>query len=65
MCSSPECRVEVLPDGQIDETHVFTEEDMRRFGKSLRQLQWKLDVIEKYGPVGFQEVSAHGSNAGS
>lgn len=26
MCTHPEHRVEVLPDGQIDETHVITPE---------------------------------------
>lgn len=28
MCSHPEHRVEVLPDGQIAEGHVLTDEDM-------------------------------------
>jgi hypothetical protein len=29
MCSHPEHRVEVLPDGQIDETHVLSDEEIR------------------------------------
>lgn len=28
MCSHPEHRVEVLPDGQIDEAHVFSYETL-------------------------------------
>ena len=29
MCSHSEHRVEVLPDGQVDETHVFSDEEVR------------------------------------
>lgn len=45
MCSHPEHRVEVLPDGQVDETHVFsleepslTEEQMSRLYSRLRNV---------------------------
>ncbi|GAB1326985.1 hypothetical protein [Streptomyces sennicomposti] len=29
MCSHPDHEVTTLPDGQVDETHVFTDEDWR------------------------------------
>lgn len=49
MCSSSECRVEVLPDGQIDEFHVFTEDEMKALQKSINRLSWKLEFIRTYG----------------
>jgi len=44
MCSSPECRVEILPDGQIDETHVFTDEQMSHLAASVRKLGKRLHL---------------------
>lgn len=31
MCSHPEHRIEVLPDGQIDETHMLSYDDLVDF----------------------------------
>lgn len=38
MCSHPEHRVEVLPDGQIDETHVITDEEMQRLQAAVQRM---------------------------
>ena len=38
MCSHPEHRVEVLPDGQIDEEHVLTEHEMRQLQAAVQRL---------------------------
>lgn len=56
MCDHPEHRVEVLPDGQIDETHVFTDEEMKAIADIVNRTLWKMQVIQEHGPVGFQEV---------
>lgn len=41
MCSHEDCRVEVLPDGQTDETHVLSDDELVR----LKVLQAKLNEI--------------------
>lgn len=44
MCTHDDCRVEVLPDGKIDETHVFTDEEMEHLAASVRKLGKRLHL---------------------
>ncbi|MDQ0958516.1 hypothetical protein QFZ66_002394 [Streptomyces sp. B4I13] len=37
MCAHPDHEVVTLPDGQVDETHVFTDEDMERLRSTVER----------------------------
>lgn len=63
MCSHPEHRVEVLPDGQIDETHVMSLEELQdrinrlvedmvlvSYGGGFRQEYFYKEVVEDGKP---------------
>ncbi|BET51776.1 hypothetical protein RGQ21_67580 [Kitasatospora aureofaciens] len=51
MCSHPEHRVEVLPDGQIDETHVFLIEDLSKLDfHEVLTAETRTALIQKYFP---------------
>jgi hypothetical protein len=45
MCSRPEHRVEVLPDGQIDEEHVFTDQEMASLVAAIDRTIWHLAQV--------------------
>lgn len=45
MCSHAECRVEVLPDGSVDETHVFPNQDLVALQEAVNKMLWRLQLI--------------------
>lgn len=42
MCSHTDCRVEVLPDGQVDEEHVFTDGQMKALQEAINRTLWRM-----------------------
>lgn len=44
MCSHADCRIEVLPDGQVAGEHVFTDEQMAHLAASVRKLGKRLHL---------------------
>jgi hypothetical protein len=46
MCSHPEHRVEVLPDGQIDETHVLTHDALVSLMDRVREMCWQVEMAK-------------------
>ncbi|MET7939623.1 hypothetical protein [Streptomyces sp. NPDC005302] len=46
MCSHPDHEVVTLPDGQVDETHVFTDEDWQhvRMLRAVDRTIWAMTV---------------------
>lgn len=46
MCSHPEHRVEVLPDGQIDETHVLTHEALVSLMDRVSRTCWQVETAK-------------------
>jgi hypothetical protein len=49
MCTHPDHEVVTLPDGQVDETHVFTEESWRhvRMLRAVDRLIWATNVARE------------------
>lgn len=46
MCSHPEHRVEVLPDGQVAEEHVLTYASMVRLMERVRETCWQVETAK-------------------
>jgi hypothetical protein len=44
MCSHPEHRYEVLPDGQIAEEHVLTDEQMALIVATVKNTKYLMDL---------------------
>lgn len=46
MCSHPDHEVTTLPDGQVDETHVFSTEDLQaiRLAAAVDRMVWAMST---------------------
>ncbi|MFF1625549.1 hypothetical protein [Streptomyces sp. NPDC058272] len=42
MCTHPDHEVVTLPDGQVDETHVFTDADMARLVDAVDRMAGRM-----------------------
>jgi hypothetical protein len=51
VCSHPDHEIVTLPDGQVDETHVFTEEDWQhaRMLRAVDRMIWATTLARAGG----------------